>query len=422
MKPDKLDKKIQEAAAQFEPVYNEQAWAGMKKILDEKMPQKKDKRKIFWIVFTFLLFLITGSLLFINYSGLDKQVAISPEKNTPVNLINNNNDSVSNRTITKANKSPNLIQPSLLNSSYKKLNQNTKRAEEKINKAAISKSPIPYKDLENKDRSTFKATNSEKNNSPEQQDNSMSAGTTKKDEPQANVTQPKGNEENNLLLKETKKSNSNKKINVLKKENKFINSFALNFSSGLDASGVDLGNIGKINLAYGAGISYQLNKRLTLRTGFYVEKKIYDAEVSDYHPPVRFWNYYPDLKYIDANCKIYEVPFIINYNFAQTKKHQWFGAVGLSSYFMKKEDYDFFSKNSAGQTSYNSYTINNKNRHYLSSVRLSAGYERKIKNNISILAEPYLNLPLNGVGYGKVKLYSTGVLVTLQVKPFTKKQ
>ena len=46
MKPDKLDIKIQDAAAQNEPAYNEQAWSSMEKLLDKEMPQKKkEKRK-----------------------------------------------------------------------------------------------------------------------------------------------------------------------------------------------------------------------------------------------------------------------------------------------------------------------------------------------------------------------------------------
>ncbi|MEO6870155.1 MAG: hypothetical protein ABI168_10955 [Ginsengibacter sp.] len=89
---------------------------------------------------------------------------------------------------------------------------------------------------------------------------------------------------------------------------------------------------------------------------------------------------------------------------------------------MQKENYDFFSKNPAGQTSYTSYTINNQNQHYLSSIRLTAGYKRKVKNNISILAKPYLCLPLTGVGYGKLKHHSTGILFTISVKSCTQKK
>jgi hypothetical protein len=34
------------------------------------------------------------------------------------------------------------------------------------------------------------------------------------------------------------------------------------------------------------------------------------------------------------------------------------------------------------------------------------------------MAEPYLELPLNGIGFGKINLNSTGLLFTLVVKPF----
>ena len=68
MKPDKLDIKIQDAAAQNEPAYNEQAWSSMEKLLDKEMPQKKkEKRRMLWIFL--LLFIVTGALLIINPPG-----------------------------------------------------------------------------------------------------------------------------------------------------------------------------------------------------------------------------------------------------------------------------------------------------------------------------------------------------------------
>ena len=424
MKHDQLDIKIKEAGEQYESVYNEEAWGAMEKLLDEKMPQKKDKRKIFWLLILFLLLLGVGSLLFITYTRGDKEeIAVSTEKN-PISASGNFDGDNSN-AIKKANKE--TIQSSLLSepnhskSLYKKSLQSI-RDQEKITReiAATNKA---IKDLQTNDlnnKSDHQVSIQNKNNPTERLYNSQSI-EAKKDTVISTNNHTDRNEENNLLVKNNDTDISNKKINTPRRENKFINSFALSFSLGPDVSAVGLSNIGKIKPAYGAGISYQISKRLSLRTGFYVEKKVYDANVPDYHPPARFWNYYPNLEYIDADCRIYEVPLIVNYNFSGTQKHQWFGAVGISSYFMKKEDYNFFSKNPSGQTWNNSYTINNKNRHYLSSIRLSVGYERKLNNKISILAEPYLNLPLTGVGYGKIKLYSSGVLLTVNVKPFAKK-
>ncbi len=48
---------------------------------------------------------------------------------------------------------------------------------------------------------------------------------------------------------------------------------------------------------------------------------------------------------------------------------------------------------------------------------ISGGYQRKITDRISFIAEPYLRMPLQGVGYGKVKLNSGGVLFSLAVQP-----
>jgi hypothetical protein len=38
------------------------------------------------------------------------------------------------------------------------------------------------------------------------------------------------------------------------------------------------------------------------------------------------------------------------------------------------------------------------------------------------MAEPYIKLPLTGVGYGKVKLNSGGVLFSIGVNPFNAKK
>ncbi len=51
-------------------------------------------------------------------------------------------------------------------------------------------------------------------------------------------------------------------------------------------------------------------------------------------------------------------------------------------------------------------------------LTLSGGYERHINNIFSVLAEPYVKIPFEGIGFGKVQLYSAGVLLTLKVNPF----
>ena len=435
MKPDKLDIKIQDAAAQNEPAYNEQAWSSMEKLLDKEMPQKKkEKRRILWIFL--LLFLGTGALLLLNLSGKNTGEKIMLAKTNPASEATNINDyasdAIANTTIKDANQ--NTIQPS--RSSIHEITEQQSFSEESIQKSKAGtikndrttgnmKAIIYSKNntADNKTGFDNQNINSDKIGETDQSDNlQRDIDVIKKDTTEVNKNKNiDENKKNDSLIKENNKGTSDKKNHTPKNRNKFINYFAINFSAGPDVSAVNINDIGKINPLYGAGISYNLSKKWTVRTGFYVEKKVYDTKAANYHPPAGFWNYYPDLNYIDANCKVYEVPLIINYNFSKTSTHFWFVSAGISSYFMKKENYYYTPKDPSIQYPYDSYTVNNKNKHYFSSARLSGGYERKFNNTISIIAEPYINFPLAGVGYGKVKLYSTGILFTLSIKPFAKK-
>lgn len=204
-----------------------------------------------------------------------------------------------------------------------------------------------------------------------------------------------------------------------KKENKFSNNFGITFSVGPDVSFVKLNNTGKTTLTYGAGISYGFAKRFTARAGFYVSQKRYEALPDQYHTP---GGNYPYLTDIDADCRIYEIPVSLSYSFGQRKKHNWFGSVGLSSFIMKKEDYVYNYKTPTGQTYNYYYSASNQNKHYFSVLNLSGGYQYHLNKWLSLQAEPYLQIPLGGVGMGKIKLNSAGVLFTVTVKPFAKKK
>ena len=426
MKPDRFDIKIQEAAAHNEPAYNEREWDAMEKLLDEEMPQqKKDTRKIFWI---FLLLFLTTGLLLINYPYKNKEEAmlsaIRNSDNTSAETMDSTKsylEGTHNKSQSQSGTNNFTSQNFISNNPTQKITAQTHvqklTREEKINNNLVEdKNKIP----QNKEN-IFSNFNSDESNKPQQSDPSQNAFESKINSVADSNNNTAIEKKNNYLQKEVDQIPSHKKNLASKKRNQFNNSFALNFSAGPDVSAVGIGDIGKINFTYGAGLSYQINKKFAVRTGFLVEKKVYDAEVSDYHPPVGFWNYFPDLKYVNADCKVYEVPLIVNYYLKSTSKNQWFGSVGVSSYFMKKEEYYYLSKNASGQNSYDQYTVNNKNQHYFSSLRLSAGYEKKLTNHFSITAEPYINLPLTGVGYGKVKLYSAGILFTVSKKPFAKK-
>ena len=220
------------------------------------------------------------------------------------------------------------------------------------------------------------------------------------------------------IAKAENPKDANTNINPKKTKKGFIQNFGIGLGIGPDVSAVGLGNTGKITFAVGADLNYSFTDRFTLRTGFYVATKIYSADENEYHIPPAYAGNYDYLQSVSANCKVYEIPLTLSYNFGKVKNHNWFASAGLSSYFMKRESYVYFYKYPWGITSNKSWTVTNQNKHYFSVVDISAGYEHSINKRFSIIAEPYVKLPLSGIGIGKIKLNSAGVLFTAAIKPF----
>jgi hypothetical protein len=204
-----------------------------------------------------------------------------------------------------------------------------------------------------------------------------------------------------------------------KSKKKTTNSFFFTLSAGADVSFAGSDKLGTAKLLAGAGLGYSFNKRFTIRTGVYSGRKIYSASAENYHPPAGFYMHYRYLQNVDADCKVIEIPVSFSYNFSVSKKQNWFVSGGLSSFLMKKESYNYFYKYTAtGPTVNKESVINNENKHYFSVLTVSGGYQRNLNKNVSIMVEPYIKMPLSGVGYGKVKLNSTGLLFSVGIKPF----
>ena len=202
------------------------------------------------------------------------------------------------------------------------------------------------------------------------------------------------------------------------KKNRFADNFSLGFSAGPSISAVG-SKEGKLTLDLGIVAAYRFSNHFGVRTGVFISKKIYSATPDEYTVPGgTSYNY---LAKINANCNVIDIPLNIDYYFGEKRKHNWFASAGLSSYLMKKESYDYVYKTPAGQVYNKDWTISNQNKHFFSVLDVSLGYQYLINDKFSVAAQPYVDIPLTGIGAGKVKLFSEGILFTVKAKPFLKK-
>lgn len=469
------DIRIQEAANQHHPAYDEKAWDKMEKLLNKHLPvKKKDRRRIvFWL---FLLMLTTGGAVYllVNYKERKKdtatlvnkkQVEISNPENETTNKYKDNvseiaSEKKSENSVDKLNIPSTLTENKAANKlpaikPYPSLNK--KRPEPIIllsrkptlkNKAltnagrysnpfSINQTEIPA--THNKNVPDYEVKNKSVPNvdlTPAINNTTTISTTPKKD-----IEEKKLSAENTQDSKVTpaqvepisEKLNKNEitavKDTLLEKKSKSklaktkkSNSFFFSFSAGPESVKVSSNPQGEIKPVYGIGIGYTFKNRVSVQTGFYAIRKIYTAAGKDYKAPDWWWQYYPNMQKIEAVCKVYEIPLSVSYHFIENKKGNFYGLMGLSSYLMKKEDYTYHYKTNAGQYRVSSYTFNNEYKHFLSTLTIGAGYERKLNSTISLTLSPYLKIPLSGVGFGKVKLNSSGILFSAVIKPFKHKE
>lgn len=439
---DHMDEIIKAASESYHPAYDDKAWDKMEALLNKHLPQKEDRRRP--IVFILFLLLVGGGFFALVYSWNKKSdrpvtdlktiPVASQSKEHPFPTKNDaktfpglqDNSPVQNTTSQTIIKDQD---PTNFNAPARLVRLASKRSI--ANSAAdITTEPQTFDNVDpavNKDFSAGQEIALENSDKlfPPASINTVSAqpGTPVVTSPQVAVDTNNANKKSTTDVKSTlvEKSTARKAVKTNDSRG-FRNNFAFTLSAGPDISFVSLGDLGKTNLNYGAGVSYTFAKRFTVKSGFYKATKIYSAEPADYHPPTGYWTYSTNLQRVDADCDVYEIPLTLAYNFGQSKNHNWFTAVGVSSYLMKKETYNYLYKNQWGQTMYKGWTLRNKNKHYFSVVTVSGGYQYKLSQRVSLAAEPYMKIPLHGVGFGKIKLNSGGLLVTASIKPFAKKK
>jgi len=446
---DEINKKIKDAADQYHPAYDENAWDKMKLLLDQHLPvENKRKRKYFLIP---LIALLLGGSFFIIYymqtNSAPKNSQKTETKNTVTatqlprekSLAADEDVSSSHVTTKSANTINRTTQLNQGDINQQLKDAASKTGEDKPDRAFVNTTKRTSLNKHGKTNTTISSgaigeeTDVKNNiieNSKTNQQQNIAKENTVSETPTTIVNNPDIKEEIAIAkkdsantkevakIKDTKEPVAKKKLTKTNKG--FRNNFAIDFSAGPDISSVGFNKTGRIAINYGAGLSYTLSDRFTLRTGFYVADKIYSADKYDYHVPLGGSSNFDYLYKINANCKVYEIPLAVSYNFGKAGNHQWFASAGLSSYLMKKESYDYLYK-SSGNTWSKSWSISNKNQHYFSVLDLSAGYNYLFSKRASLLAEPYLKMPLSGVGAGKVKLNSAGILFTYTLKPFYKK-
>jgi hypothetical protein len=159
---------------------------------------------------------------------------------------------------------------------------------------------------------------------------------------------------------------------------------------------------------------YHFTKKLSVETGFLFSQKNYTTigdhfsmkEIGSAMPPAM------KVKAVDGYSKVIEVPIVINHEFIRNSKGHFFSTAGISSYLLTNENNHYHtSTNGVEEMMYGTYKTNR--RYLAASIDLGVGYSKNFGNKNSIRFQPYLQVPLRGVGVGNLQITGAGLRIAL---------
>ena len=390
-------------------------WNDMHSILDKKMPQKKERRRfILWflsseglLLLTIGLFVITGSSLFF----------LSTKESPTIKKLHGSQQT--NKLIedgfAKVSQEP--------KENIATINEEDQKSKNNISAIAPSNSSVDHV-LTNSSiaRQTIKQskkyTTTDRFNQPSQD---ISKTSENFDIAQVNLEsihhfliEINLNEEKKYLSPQLVPVANKAKLNTRNNNEK---GFYAGIMFGVDMSSVHFQSANS-GATTGFIIGYAFSQKWSIESGLLWDiKRVYDNGTY-FNPP----GYTPTngvtIIAVNGKSRLYELPVNMKYTII-SGKHNLFATTGISSYFMRSEnyDYEFTQTNQPGGHNYLSYT--NETKNWFSVANFSVGYTHKVGSNGNFRIEPYLRLPLTNLGTANMPIMSTGLNIGF-TKPLRK--
>ncbi len=166
----------------------------------------------------------------------------------------------------------------------------------------------------------------------------------------------------------------------------------------------------KPSLSSGVIVGYEFNKRVSIETGLFFTKKHYLSEGKYFDMEKAKSSMPSGMKVLSlkGNSAVFEIPVKLKFDFLRKTNSSFFATAGISSYLLSKESNDYLALiNGTQQRMIGNYQ--NATKYFAGSINFSAGYNQKIGKQLSIRMEPYIQMPIQGLGVGAMPVSSAGL-------------
>ena len=200
-----------------------------------------------------------------------------------------------------------------------------------------------------------------------------------------------------------------------KKKGGFYNSgFYYGLVAGPELNTIKSQKIKRAGWNIGLVGGYYFNKKFSVETGILFSQKYYTT-MGDHFSMKEIGPAMPlamKIMAVDGYSKMIEIPLLFVYHFIQNNQRSFFSSAGFSSYVLTNESNQYHaSMNGTQAMMYGTYKKNKQ--YFAASLDLGVGYARDLGNKNSIRFQPYLQIPLKGVGVGDLQIMGAGIRIVL---------
>lgn len=191
----------------------------------------------------------------------------------------------------------------------------------------------------------------------------------------------------------------------------------LSLQLGPVLSGINMQNTRGPDMLSGLGLEYALSPRISISSGVSRILARYGSPVEDYTIPNVPYFVEGDVAWVDGRCTMIDIPLNVKFQLLPKSDNNLFISTGISNYLMASEDYkySFWLVNDTWTWSVQG------SKDFLSIWNISAGYQKSLNEKWLLGVEPFLKVPLHGIGASDVKLLSAGTRFSLSYRIPNKK-
>lgn len=191
--------------------------------------------------------------------------------------------------------------------------------------------------------------------------------------------------------------------------------FKLGVGYSPDLSTVGIGNFASPGSRWAIVGEIGFANRFVLNTGFVYVNNKYKAYGEDYHAPPRYWKKGIIADEAYGECQMIDIPLNIRYNLIQKERDKLFISAGASTYFVTKEDYDFYYEIEDPELP--THWGTDKTTIYpFGIINFSIGFEHDFTQRSGVQIEPFIKIPTTGIGWGNVDLHTFGIYFLYKYK------